>query len=426
MTDNRNVWPDSLWKATAIPLSPFPALPDGIETDLLIIGAGYTGLSTALHSLEAISDITIIDQAQPGWGCSGRNGGQVNLQWKPAVSRLRQLYPGNGFDQFIETLDESARLVFGLIDRHNIECQAVRSGSIIAARGKKGREYLTQWSSFWREYGSDVELLDAEDSTELIGTDNYDVSMLDRRGGSVQPLSYARGLAKACLNNDIDIFADTLALSVSRSKKSWVVTTSKGRISCNRLVIATNGYTDKLWPGLAQSIIPVGSMLTATKPLPPEIADSILRGRQPVAEFAGVPAYYRIDESGRLVFGWRGTRLGGIGTLNTAHLKARAVKTFPALKSAQWEYNWAGYVGITSHQRPMLVKLADNAYAGMGYNGRGITMATMMGKQLARVLNQENPRVPIRALEKLLFHPFYPIGVTTRIAYGHACDLIGL
>ncbi len=424
MSNKHIEWPESLWKATATPLQPLPALPGDMETDLLIVGAGYTGLSTALHALDNTSDITVIDQAQPGWGCSGRNGGQVNPQWKPSVNALQQLYPGKAFDQFIATLDASSRLVFDLIERHNIDCHTVRNGCLIPTRGAKGLAYLTHWSQLWREYGANVTLLDARASAELIGTNAYSACMFDRRGGTVQPLSYARGLAKACLKNKVKLFADTQALSVTRTNQMWVVTTRKGRITCKRLLIATNGYTDKLWPGLAQSIIPVASMLTATRPLPPDVADGILPGRQPVAEYAGVPAYYHIDASGRLVFGWRGTRLGGIGGLNTGHLKAQAVKTFPALQSAQWEYDWAGYVGVTSHQRPMLIRLADNAYAGLGYNGRGITMATMMGRQLAQALNGEDTSVPIQALEKVRLHSFYPLGGAARIAYGHACDFI--
>ena len=426
MSDNSLEWPDSLWKASATPVRRFEPLTADIDTDLLIVGAGYTGLSTALHAVDSIGDIVVIDQAQPGWGCSGRNGGQINPQWKPSLGKLQVLYAGDQFNQFIDTLDETARLVFELIDRYNIDCHAFRDGSVIATKGNRGREYLTQWSQFWQQYGADVELLDATATADLIGTDRYDVCMLDRRGGSVQPLSYARGLASVCGEQGVKIFSETQALSVSRNKHAWMVNTRRGQISCRRLVIATNGYTGDLWPGLAQTIVPVASMLTATCPLPAEIAKSILPGRHPIAEYAGVPAYYRIDESDRLVFGWRGTPSGSIGSLDTGHLKARARKMFPAIQSVEWEYDWAGYVGITSHQRPMLLKLGENAYAGLGYNGRGVTMATMMGKQLASALNKESTSIVLETLEPIPFHGFRSVGVAARIGYGHLCDHFGL
>ena len=127
-------------------------------------------------------------------------------------------------------------------------------------------------------------------------------------------------------------------------------------------------------------------------------------------------------EAGRLVFGWRGTRYGGIGKLDTRHLIERASKLFPGLKSVNWQYHWAGYVGITRQQKPMLIRLAENAYAGLGYNGRGITMATMMGKQLSQVLQGKETGIPVQSLSKFQFHPLYPVGVTKRLAYGHFKD----
>ena len=179
------LWPNSLWKVTAEPLPNLDKLPGNIDTDLLIIGAGYTGLSSALHSIDAIKNIVVIDQAQPGWGCSGRNGGQINLQWKPALGQLRKMFPGEDFSRFIKTVDQSASLVFELIEKHQIKCQALRQGCVIPSKGKKGRRYLSTWHAFWKEYGADVKLLGADDTQRLIGTKVYDTSMLDLRGGSL-------------------------------------------------------------------------------------------------------------------------------------------------------------------------------------------------------------------------------------------------
>lgn len=417
-------WPDSLWRSTAEPLCDFPELHEDIETDLLIIGAGYTGLSTALHAADAIERIVILDQAQPGWGCSGRNGGQVHCQWKPDLAALKRLYPGSQFDAFIKTLGDAVELVFDLVDQHHIDCQAQRAGSIIAGKGGKAVRYLTEWSKFWAETGADVRLLDKHASTELIGTAHYDRSMFDHRGGSVQPLAYCRGLARACHEQGVTIHGNSRAVKVSQNGNSWQVFTDHGSVKCKRLVLATNGYTDDLWPGLAQTIVPVASMLTATSPLPESVASTLLPHRQPVGEYAGVPAYYRVDEANRLVFGWRGTVSGEIGSLNTAHLRSRAVRLFPQIVGTEWEYDWAGYVGITSHQRPMLLRLADNVYAGLGYNGRGVPMATMMGKQLALSLAGRVPTISAESLRAIPLHSFRHIGVSARIMSGHLRDCL--
>jgi glycine/D-amino acid oxidase-like deaminating enzyme len=438
--------PDSLWKTTAEPLKPFDCQQNDIDTDLLIIGAGYTGLSTALHAIGSvggydnsddstsveytqsspITDIVIIDQAQPGWGCSGRNGGQIIPHWKTPLDQLKKLYPGQQFNPFIQMQDQSAKLVFDLIEQFKIDCHSIQTGNLIPTRGEKGYQYLKNWVDFRQNYGADVELLDAETTANMIGTNAYDACLLDHRGGSIQPLSYARGLARACLQQGVQIFGDTQAVSIvadgKAGKNGWLVKTDKGTIKCKQLVIGTNGYTDKLWPGLAQTIVPVASMLAATQPLPDDIANKILPSRRPAAEYAGIPAYYRIDESNRLVFGSRGRLSGGIGELDTRHLKKQAIKLFPSLAPVDWEYHWAGYVAITTPMRPLLTKLGNNAFAGLGYNGRGITTATSMGKQLARALKGQSTSITIEAPKPIPFHRCYPMGVTSRIVSGHISD----
>ena len=220
----------------------------------------------------------------------------------------------------------------------------------------------------------------------------------------------------------MQIYGNSAARSVTSDGSAWRVATDQGEIRCKRLVIGTNGYTDRLWPGLARSIIPVASMLIASEPLNDSLASAILPGRQPVAEYAGVPAYYRVDESNRLVLGWRGTLAGTIGSMDTRHLEAKVRQLFPAAESLNWTHRWAGMVGITNDQRPRLVRLADNAWAGLGYNGRGITMATMMGKQLALTLNGLVSGIPLEPLQTVPLHAFCPLGVTARIVSGHFSD----
>src|SRR5210317_1095583 len=138
MPDKTGSWPDSLWCASAEPLEALPGLKSDVSTDVLVIGAGYTGLSAALHLTEVIDNVVVIDAVQPGWGCSGRNGGQINPNWKTPISLLQRLYPGQSFERFIETIDQSADLVFDLIERHSIQCEARRVGCLLASRGQKG------------------------------------------------------------------------------------------------------------------------------------------------------------------------------------------------------------------------------------------------------------------------------------------------
>ena len=415
-------WPKSLWVSTAGSTASLPQVTEDIFTDLLIVGGGYTGLSTALNSKSLFQKIAVIDQAQPGWGCSGRNGGQINPQWKSSLAHLQSQYTAAEFKNFITLLDGSTDEVFGFINQYDIDCNTQRNGALIPARGSASVNYLREWANYWQAYGANVQFLNQSDTVATIGTEAYDACLSMNSGGSLQPLLFTRGLLRACQSESVRVYGNTSAQNVATNDNGWVVSTEQGNIFCNALVIATNGYTKNLWPGLSQAILPVASMISATAPLPIEMTKSILPGKQCVAEYAGLPYYYRLDENDRLVMGGRGTRTGEIGSVNPTHLRQAAINLFPCLNQTQWEFDWAGYVGITPHQKPMLVRLGENAYAGLGYNGRGITMATAMGKQLSQALAGENTLLPVEKLKTIPFHRFRSAGIACRILYGQFKD----
>ena len=417
-------FPQSLWQATAAPLEDLPALSEILECEVGIIGAGYTGLSTALHLAESGHQSIVIDKHQPGWGCSGRNGGQVNPNWKVLPQHIRKYYTNDEFDRTIRTVNQTCDVVFDLIERYQIECEAIRPGYVLGVVGKAGMDFVDQWTKQWRVVGANVETLDKTGISSLLGTSHYDGGMLDRRGGSLQPLSYARGLARVCLKTGVKIFGGTPALSINRTQGGWSIKCPEGEIRCRKVVVGTNGYTDRCWPGLETTIVPVASLITSTRPLPDDIAAQILPNRNAVSEAGGVPYYYRLDAANRMIFGGRGTLTGKIGRCNTQGLRRAAVKLFPVLKNAEWEYDWGGYVAMTTHHRPMLLELDKNLFAGLGYNGRGVAMATMMGKQLALLSGGVEPDLTVDEPRRIPLHEFYPAGILFRIVSGHLQDAL--
>ena len=417
-------WPDSLWRATAIPLVPLPALTGSAETRVGIVGAGYTGLSTALHLAEQGVESVVIDRNQPGWGCSGRNGGQVNPCWKVLPDDMGRHYGADAMAGVIRMANATCDLVFQLVDRYNIDCQAIRPGYILAVIGEPGRRYIGHWISQWQVAGSLVETLDRERMARMLGTDHYDCGMLDRRGGSVQPLSYARGLAGACLGMGVTIHGDSAALGVERRGAGWRIRTSGGAVDCESVVFATNGYSDRLWPGLRENIVPVASLISATEPLPPDVTDRITPDRNAVSDTAGLPVYYRIDEAGRMVFGGRGTLFGRTGSVNTGAVRRAALRLYPVLGDFRWEYDWGGYVAMTTHHRPLLLELDEGVYAGLGYNGRGVAMATMMGRLLAERIAEGRTGLPAERSRPIPLHAFHPVGIAGRMVGGRLKDLL--
>jgi len=421
-SDQVDIWPKSLWFDTAIPLEDQPALEGLVETEVGIIGAGYTGLSTAIHLADAGIETVVIDKVQPGWGCSGRNGGQVNPNWKVLPENIKKFYSASEFEKMLGVVNQTCDLVYDLIDRYQIDCQAIKPGYILGVAGRAEMNFVRSWIDQWRVVGADVEMLDRASIASKLGTDRYDGGMLDHRGGSLQPLSYARGLAHACLQNGVAIYGNSPAVGISQKNAGWRIKSLTGEIQCRKLVIGMNGYTDATWAGLAQNIVPVASLISATEPLPDSVAQEIIPGRNAVSESGGVPHYYRVDENNRMVFGGRGTIFGHTGNLDTSGLRKQAIKLYPQLRHVKWEYDWGGYVAMTTHHRPMLLRLADNAFSGLGYNGRGLAMATMMGKQLAMAASGAVPDLAMEEPKRIPLHGFHNLGIAARVISGHLLD----
>lgn len=411
--------PDSLWAKTACAPPHTVALSGQEEADVVIVGAGYTGLSAALHLAEAGLSVRVLDAGEPGWGCSGRNGGQVN----PGGMRARpeQMLARLGHDRgarMIAAAHASTDLVFELIARFDIDCDAVRPGYVQGGYGRTGRNAALDWARAWEPYGVEVQRLDRAGLADLLGSDGYEYGFYDPRGGNLQPLSYARGLAHAAIASGATIHRDSTALKLEKQGAGWRVTTLAGNVSAPRVILATNGYTDNLWPRLRQSIVPTCSYLIATAPLSANVLATVLPGRHAVSESSNVISYYRVDGAGRLIFGGRGNAFDMRDGGSPQHLKDRALELFPALEGVTWEYQWSGYPAITRDGLPKLIHLQDGVLAGLGYNGRGVGMATMMGKQLALATQNERGDIDPEPLATFALHPLRQIGISARLLSG--------
>jgi glycine/D-amino acid oxidase-like deaminating enzyme len=187
-------------------------------------------------------------------------------------------------------------------------------------------------------------------------------------------------------------------------------------------VIGTNGYTDDLWPGLKETVVPVASHIVASRPLGQNLARSILPGRHAVSETRRVLFYFRMDRDSRFVFGGRGKLFGGADDGGMAHLRAAAQRLYPQLEDVGWDFAWGGYVAVTRDHMPRLLELAPGVFAGLGYNGRGVAMATMMGKQLALAVLGEDPDMAVETLRPIRFHGLRQVGITWNLLTGGWLD----
>ena len=416
--------PDSLWAATAPPGPECPPLASNDAADVVVVGAGYTGLSTALHLARTGRRVVVLDAGEPGWGCSGRNGGQVNPGGVKVLPEhiVADLGPVRG-ERFLEFGDRSCDLVFELIERYGIECEAIRPGYVQGGFGAKGRRFNREWARQWTERGAEARFLERDEVADLLGTRRYGSGMHDARGGSVQPLAYARGLARAAMEEGAVIHGASEATAVVRHGAGWSVRTDRASVECEFVVLATNGYTGDLWPGLRQSLVPVASFVTATAPLGHNVLPTVLPGRHAVSETARIIVYYRLDGQGRFIIGGRGRWFNVTDRGDVSHVRAAALHLFPQLEGTRWEYEWAGWPAITRDHLPKLFALEQGVYAGLGYNGRGVASATMMGQQLANaVLAEAEPLVEVRGPERFAFHRFRQAGISFHLLTGTLLD----
>ena len=415
-------WPDSLWCATAPTAPDCPALQDTAEADVAIVGGGFTGLSAALHLAEAGRHVRLLEAEAPGWGASGRNGGQVNPGWKILPDEILARYGAARGQRVVAMASRTCDLVFDLIARHDIACDAVRPGYVQGGFGTAGLEKLANWTDQWSRQGAEVTRLDRQEAAELLGTTAYHGAFLDKRGGNIQPLAYARGLARAAQAAGAVLHGRSPATAIEPDGAGWRVATPEGTLKAQQVLLGTNGYTAGLWPGLKQTVVPVPSFILASEPLGDNFTKSILPGRHAVSETRHVQAYYRWAQDGRFVFGGRGNLWDVSLAGDCSHLEEMAASLFPQLASVRWDYRWSGYVAMTPDQTPKLWNLAPGVHAGLGFNGRGVAMSTMMGKQLANLALGEDPDMPVAPMRRIPFHAARQIGISWNLVAGALRD----
>jgi glycine/D-amino acid oxidase-like deaminating enzyme len=371
--------------ASFAPPAPVTHSLDGTHrTAAAIVGAGFTGLSAALHLAERGIASLVLEAKEIGWGASGRNFGQVVPYFKHDQDHVLRHFGAETGERLIAAASGAPDLVFGLIARHGIACTPVRNGLVFAAHSRAARESLARRTAFWQRRGAPVEMHDGQDAAAVIGSRFYAACSIDRRGGTINPLAYVRGLAAAALKAGARIATQTPVTALQRIGSEWHLATPSGGVVADSVVLATNAYTERrLWPGLRQSIVPMRSYQLASRPLSQNVRRSILPKYQPLTDTRPLVSGLRMHLDGRLQASADGPAFYGGGAAFVGKLNHRLASIFPQIDALDWEYRWNGWIAMTLDRYPHLHALAPGLWAGLGYSGRGIALATLMGREIA-------------------------------------------
>jgi glycine/D-amino acid oxidase-like deaminating enzyme len=383
-------WPESLW-AAATPAGPdLPELTDTAEADVVIIGAGFTGLSTALSLREAGVNVAVIEAMEPGWGASGRNNGQViPTLSRPDPEDIIARHRAAG-ERFVALLRDSASNLFNIVRRYQIQAEQEQAGWVqpvhSPGRIKIAERRVRQWSKF----GASVEMLSRDETRAMLGSDAWFGGFWNRTGGHINPLALARGLARVVLQRGGRIYARSPVISFERQNARWVVKTARAEISGRALVVATNAYTGEfsksLAPDLAHEVMPVLSWQMATQPLPESARKTIIPGRQAMSDTHGELYFARYDARNRLVTGGAVIGPGNKPERLKLHVAERLQRLWPQIGPVEFDYIWNGYVGMTTDFLPRIHRLGPDAFGWTGCNGRAVALSISIGDELSKAV----------------------------------------
>jgi len=423
---------NSLWEATASTWN-HTHMDGDLDTDIAIVGAGITGLSAALRAAESGHSVVLVDAQYPGWGASGRNGGQVIPGLKVEPDQIIKRFGSGRGEHVVRFAGQTADQVFDLIDRHNIDCDTRRGEWVELAGKPRALAGLKAKCEQWQACGADVQMLDAEAAAKITGSTVWPGGFLDRRGGSVQPLKYSTGLGQAARKAGAQVYSHVIVETVERQGDRFTVKTDKGTISANRVLLCTNAYTDPSF-GLkgrsaGRSVAPVVSIQIATDPLPDDLQRRIMPNDISGSDTNRLLVYFRQDTEGRFLIGGRGaTFASGLNHL-FPKLQGRAITMFPELADIPFKYRWGGMLALTWDHYPHIHEPVPGLIMAMGYNGRGVALATQWGAAVADYAitgEADQLPIPISSIKDFPFHRLRTIGIEATAFWYGLLDRMGL
>ena len=377
--------PPSWYLATARGLTTHPPLVGALTADVCVVGAGYTGLSAALHLAGRGYSVVVLEACRVGWGASGRNGGQLGTGQRREEAELEARFGRDGARQLFQLGIAGRDLVRDLVRRHTIDCDLTPGQLLCAAKPAALADLQSRAAKLARDYDYPHQrVLSRGELREIVDSPAYHGGVLDSGAAHLHPLNYALGLARACVQAGVRIHELSRVTGYTGTSPT-VVRTGHGEVRAQHLVLGCNGYLGPLEPRIADRIMPINNFLLATAPLGP-LAARLITDPACVHDTLFVVNYFRLSPDGRLIFGGGENYTRKFPADLKGFVRRQMLRIFPQLGPIPIDYAWGGTLAITMNRLPHLGRLAPNVYFAQGYSGHGISTATLAGQLMAEAI----------------------------------------
>ena len=394
-------WVEQLGSAPSLPERPLQS------ADVVVVGSGYTGLNAGLQTARAGRSTIVLDSGDPGFGCSTRNGGQISTSVKPSLEKLTGKYGAEKARAIRQEGENALQWIEDLIKGENIDCDFKRSGRYHAAHTPQHYEQLARDAEKLRVHeGIEAHTVARENQLSELGSNSYFGGVVFSRHASLHPAKYHRGLLQRAVDAGVQVTGNCAASHIEKTAKGFSVTTEKGKIAARDVIVATNGYTTNLMPWLQRRIIPIGSNIIATEPLPVDLVDRLFPTHRIASDTCKVVYYYRASpDRRRILFGGRVSARELGSDASGPKLYESMCRIFPELWDYGVSHSWSGTVAYTFDELAHIGK-HDGVYYAMGYCGSGVSMASYLGMRLGqKVLGRKEGKTAFDGLK----HPTRPL-----------------
>ncbi len=390
----------------------YPELNEDVTCDVCVIGAGYTGLSTALHLSKRGHNVIVVDAHRVGWGASGRNGGQLGSGLNIDQTTLEKIHGRDHAHALWQVCENAKNTIHTICADYDINAR-YKPGLIAALHRPRLLADAQQYVEKLRnDYAyPHVQMLSQSELRSLVDSPIYHGGVIDHGAGHIHPLALATGLAKAASSSGVKVFELSEVLAIDEPDgKDCIVKTSKGHVQAPVVVLACNGYLDSLNTQVQQHVMPINNFIIATEPLGTR-AEGLLSADHAVFDSRFVVNYFRRSHDNRLLFGGGETYGYRFPDDIAALVKKPLLQVFPQLSDVRIDYAWGGTLAITTHRAPYVRELKPNFYSASGYSGHGVALSVEAGKLIAEAIDGDKKRLNTMAL---LTSGRFPGGTRTR------------